>query len=97
MTTLDVYQSHLIQLMTLVAMEPPVEFTADGNLGNVWGSELGVAEPDRFGRGPDDPLWRFRGLEPKWERVKDNPRRYTSWIESLDDPDNWLRPSDLQR
>ena len=74
-----------------------IEFTADGNLGNVWGSELGVAEPDRFGRGPDDPLWRFRGLEPKWERVKDNPRRYTSWIESLDDPDNWLRPSDLQR
>ncbi|MEO0492170.1 MAG: phytanoyl-CoA dioxygenase family protein [Actinomycetota bacterium] len=74
-----------------------IEFTADGNLGNVWGSKLGLTDPHLFGTTDVDPLHRFRNLEPKWERVKVNPRKHTTWIESLDDPDRWLRPSDVRR
>lgn len=68
-----------------------IEFTADGNHDNVWGSRLGVEEPDRFGTDPRDPLHVFRGLVPKWERRADDPRTETTWIESLGDPSRWLR------
>ena len=68
-----------------------IEYTADGNRGNVWGSQLGVDQPGMFGSDPEDPLRHFRGLEPKWERAKLRPRTTTTWLESLDDPACWLR------
>ncbi|MDW3220299.1 MAG: phytanoyl-CoA dioxygenase family protein [Acidimicrobiales bacterium] len=68
-----------------------IEFTADANHDNVWGSRLGIEEPERFGPDADDPLHLFRDLRPKWERRAHDPRTETTWIESLGDPSRWLR------
>jgi len=68
-----------------------IEFTTDGNLDNVWGSDLGISDPDRFGQSDDDPLHRFRDLTPKWERRRDTPRVVTTWAESLPLASSWVR------
>lgn len=67
------------------------EFTADANRGNVWGSELGLSDPELFATDRADPLHRFRNLTPKWVRHEIAPRTRTTWAESLGEPERWLR------
>jgi hypothetical protein len=68
-----------------------VEFTADRNLGNYWGTER-----DRRGIAPglttnDSPLARFFAVEPKWRRAqREAPRTRPTWAETLTRPETWL-------
>lgn len=75
-----------------------IEYTADGNQGNIWGSELTAGKIDTHAPGNENPLAEFKGLTPKWERVKSQPpRKRPTWAESLEDPANWIRDEDKKK
>lgn len=72
-----------------------IEYTVDGNKGNIWGSELSAGKLDSLTQGRDHPLAEFKTLPPKWVRVRNQtPRRRPTWAEVLEDPANWIREED---
>lgn len=68
-----------------------VEFTADRNQGNVWGTSAGKRSLPRECAEPGHPLSPMLSVQPKWERVRNQPVRKTStWLASLEDPSQWV-------
>ena len=66
-----------------------VEFTADRNMTNVWGSEIrrDRLEPAFFHA--DHPLGPLLSVTPKWKRIEPHKRKRPSWAESLEHPESW--------
>lgn len=68
-----------------------VEFTADRNRNNLWGTAM---SRDLFQLGSNatyHPLKELLGATPKWERARDQaPRKRPSWAESLENPSTWV-------
>ena len=68
-----------------------VEFTADCNDGNIWGTDLQQSSIDPSIDPESATLRSFLAATPKWERVrKQKKRRGSTWVNSLDEPSCWL-------
>ncbi len=66
-----------------------VEFTADRNMTNVWGSEVRRSRLEPALLHADHPLGPLLSVTPKWKRVEPQQRRRPSWAESLEYPESW--------
>ena len=67
-----------------------VEFTADRNMTNVWGSEVPRDRLEPALLHQDHPLGPLLSVTPKWKRLEPQKRKRPSWAESLERPETWL-------
>jgi len=68
-----------------------VEFTADRNRGNIWGTALRRSAVPEALRAQGSPLAAFLEVTPKWIRVEGQERRKRpTWAVSLEDPRSWV-------
>ena len=68
-----------------------VEYTADNNRNNLWGTALSRDHIPSWLHATDHPLKELLGSTPKWERARNQAlRQLPSWAESLREPSNWI-------
>ena len=66
-----------------------VEYTADGNQNNIWGSAAEKLAVDDLPDG-ERLIAPFLAMEPKWKRRRLKKRKRPTWAESLEDPSVWI-------
>ena len=68
-----------------------IEFTADKNANNLWGTALSRDRIPASVYATNHPLKALLGATPKWKRTRNQaPRTRPSWADSLEDPSTWL-------
>ncbi len=68
-----------------------IEFTADRNRNNLWGTALPRNQIPPSLAAADNPLGDLLDAQPKWERRKaGEKRKRPSWADSLEDPSRWI-------
>lgn len=66
-----------------------VEYTADGNQNNIWGTEVTHHELDALAD-DENSITQFMAIKPKWNRHAQKKRKLPTWADSLEEPSVWI-------